>query len=279
MSASVEQRQLSNAEYHATDCVSRSALELFRKSKRRYWAKYIARTLIEEPGPALQLGSLVHTLVLEPELAGLQYAVAPKCDRRTKEGKAAWADFVAGADGREVVDEATWEQAQAVAGAVRDNPVAARLLAMEGPVEESRFWLHTQTGRGCKSRPDKIIPEQNLIVDLKTTRDATPEGFARAAATYGYARQAAWYSLGEEMLTGRRPKMVFIAVETAPPYEVGVYELSDADVDRGLGQVSAAMLALDACLNSGEWFAEHERQIVELQLPRYSAYADEYVAF
>jgi divinyl protochlorophyllide a 8-vinyl-reductase len=34
------------------------------------------------------------------------------------------------------------------------------------------------------------------VVDLKTGRDASPTGFARAIGQYGYALQAAWYLAG-----------------------------------------------------------------------------------
>ena len=84
---------LTNAQYHALASVSHSSLECFRRSKRTYRAKYIDKTLVHEQTPAMQLGSLVHAMVLEPHKVSDLYVVPPKCDRRTTVGKQAYADF------------------------------------------------------------------------------------------------------------------------------------------------------------------------------------------
>ena len=44
--------------------------------------------------PAMKFGSAIHMNVLQPEEFHINYAVAPKFDKRTKQGKANHAEFV-----------------------------------------------------------------------------------------------------------------------------------------------------------------------------------------
>ena len=78
---------MTEEEYNALDAVRRSALWEMRKSPAHYLYKV---THPEEPTPALLFGVAAHMAVLEPERFQAEYIVAPKIDRRTKEGKEAW---------------------------------------------------------------------------------------------------------------------------------------------------------------------------------------------
>ena len=60
-------------------------------------------------------------------------------------------------------------------------------------------------------------------MDLKTTTDASPKGFAKSVASFRYHVQAAHY-----LAAGLFDKFIFIAVEKEAPYAVACYEL-DAD--------------------------------------------------
>ena len=84
----------SAAEYHADySRVSNSMLSVFRQSRRRYFQRFVEQSMpAPEPTAAMQLGSLVHTLLLEPDDAA-KLVVAPKVDRRTKAGKEEWQAF------------------------------------------------------------------------------------------------------------------------------------------------------------------------------------------
>jgi exodeoxyribonuclease VIII len=59
-----------------------------------------------EKTPALVMGSLFHTLVLEENEFTARYAVLPDIDRRTKEGKIIYSEFEQASGGRDLVKEA-----------------------------------------------------------------------------------------------------------------------------------------------------------------------------
>lgn len=234
---------ISNAEYHADPAVSASHLHAIAKSPYHYWSRYLdPNRKPVEPTTAMRLGSLVHCAVLEPDELLQRYAVA--ADRRTKAGKEQ-AERMA-ADGIEAVSELDMALALSMASSVRSHPAAAALLK-QGKAEQSFWWDDQQTGLRCKCRPDWYY--QTTVVDLKTTTDASPAGFAKSVATFRYHVQASHYLAG---LHGAE-RFVFIAVEKTAPYAVAVYELDAAALAAGEQLRQRDMRIIADCQATKEW--------------------------
>ena len=97
------------------------------------------------------------------------------------------------------------------------------------------MWKDPETGLMCKGRIDLLTTYEGdqVVCDLKSTRDASPHSFARDMALYGYFRSLAWYQLGLAVLTGEEFMCALVAVEKQPPYATVVYELDDRSVAIG----------------------------------------------
>ena len=169
-------------EYHSAPGISSSGISLILKSPRKYWHEYVSDNRSRESSPAQVLGSLVHTICLEPDTFEKRYAVMPKVDRRTKEGKETYASFIARALGRTMVDEEMLAQARAMALSVTSSQMFQKLHNFSGHVEDSVVWKDPHSGALLRSRPDYY--NDFCILDVKTTDDASPEGFARSIAKY-----------------------------------------------------------------------------------------------
>jgi hypothetical protein len=77
-------------------------------------------------------------------------------------------------------------------------------------------------------KPDIRIPELGMIVDLKTTTDASETGFPRSVRRFKYDWQAWWYLRGANAISHELyDKFVIIAIEKTPPYGVMLYELTE----------------------------------------------------
>lgn len=258
---------LPDPEYRAVDGLSQSILKHFAVSARRGKAA-MDRQLKIASEEALLVGRLVHTATLEPHLLDAEYVVAPSVDRRTKQGKAEYAAFLEGVGTRTVVSPSQMDLAQAIRDAVRAHPLASEILAAAGAAAEvSQFW--TTLGEPCKGRLDWLVPDWGgdpLIFDLKTTVDASPNGFARACANFKYHMQAYAYSEGYAQVTGVRPRFFFGAVEKEPPYDVALYELEEDAIDRGREIYLAAIETYQQAVQSGNWPGYSDR-VVRLSLP------------
>lgn len=254
---------LTNAEYHAHSAVSKSGLDMVRRSPLHYWNRYLnPDRVIEPPTPAMVLGSALHARVLEPHLFDDEYIVAPEgIDRRTKEGKLLWADFEAQAEGRTVLKAEDAAHIEAMAAAVHRHPAARTILRIPGQCEQSYFWIDPETGEECKCRPDWHSDDRRLIADVKTTEDASPAGFGRSVIKYRYNVQAAFYQqgLGAE-------QFVFIAVEKKPPYAVAVYATPQSAIDRGLRDAMEDLRRIATCRAANVWPAYGD-EIQGLRLP------------
>jgi hypothetical protein len=232
------------------------------------------------PSAAMKLGTVAHALTLGTPLAVSVLDFETRT--RTKAYMAAEAGAIAA--GNMPVLRKDWEEAQAIAHAVRSHPTAAGLLA-GADTEVSGFWTDPEFRIWQRMRMDALALDWAMptIVDLKSTKDASKEGFAKSVADYGYHRQDVHYRQGLAALLKvsdwRDIDFVFICVETEPPYLVAVYRVSDGtpgehgqptpdDVGLGLEQMRAARERFRYCSEAGIW-PGYSEEIERLELPRY----------
>ena len=251
------------ADYLAVDALSNSGIQRFRRSPAHYQA-YLSQP--HRDTPALRFGRIIHTATLEPDKCKL--AVAPDVDRRTKDGKATWAAFQADNQDADIV---TAEEMAAVAGiqeSITAHPAAHALLAHPGHAEASFFWTDPASGVQLKGRADYLRTD-GIIVDLKTTDDASPDNFARSVAKYGYHYQAALYEQGLTACGIDVTGFIFVAGEKSPPFAVACYMLDAESVGSAQADLPGVLRRFADCQQSGLWPA-YSTRIETLTLPRWA---------
>lgn len=155
---------------------------------------------------------------------------------------------------RTVLSQEVWDQLHAMRDAVMSHPAASALLTkVPGVAEQSVYWHDPITGVLCRCRPDWWRSD-DVLVDLKSTEDASPEGFAKSIANWRYDVQAPYYLDGVQIATGRKPRgFVFVAVEKKAPYAVGVYVLDAESLELGRAQYQHDLKIYAECQRSGQW--------------------------
>lgn len=211
-----------------------------------------------ERSDSLDLGWLVHLAVLEPDRYAAEIVVPPKVDRRTKAGKALWAEWEAAHPAAMLVDEGQQAKVDAIRSSLLGHPTAWEFLSGPGSNELSLVWEESNTA--CKARIDRVgkIGEWAVVGDLKTTRNAALRAVERDIHAYGYHIQAAHYLAGLEALAPQPPgnprrRFVWLVVETEPPYLTAVYEIDDSALDEGEARRQRALRAWRTCRESGVW--------------------------
>lgn len=260
------------ADYHAWEAVSHSALKTLRDKTPAHLA--YERAHPREATPAMRLGAAIHMAVLEPAEFDSRYCQGPE-DARTKEGKARLAEILAWNPQADILRGPDWSTCHGVAWAVRNHPTARLLL--DGETECSAAW--EQDGLLCKARFDAVSKDTRTIVDLKTTRDASPDGFGRAIFNLGYHIQAAHYLRGAEALGMGIRHFVLIAVETEPPHLVATYRLQDGAVAAGAEELDGLLGRYAECVRTNRW-PGYPVEPVEITIPEWAmreAYALEEV--
>jgi hypothetical protein len=257
-----------NEEYHRgqdwRDMMNASSLKHLRRSAAHYLA---AKENPIDPTPAMILGSLVHCAVLEPERFAAETILQPeKFDRRTKAGKEAAAEFEARAEGKTVL---TVDQDAICTGIINSlfsgRHETARKLLEGGKPEVSFAWEDAMTGQMSKCRVDWLRSD-NIMVELKSTADASHKAFMRQCANLDYDLSAAWYRGGVKAVTGEKMDYVFIVVETSAPFEIAVYTPDDAFIENGKAKIRQALETYTKAKESGI-FAGYADEVTELELP------------
>ena len=259
---------MTEKEYRKNPAISRSELWHIRESPQKF--KYYKENP-PEPTPSLMFGQVFHKMLLEPVTFDDEFVVAPEVNRRTKDGKQMWEDFVA--EKQTIIPEEMYAKAKEMCEAVKREPLAVKLL--NGEAEVPFFWTDEMTGEACKCRVDVLNTSysQPIIVDVKTTADASTDSFIRSAINYGYDFQAAMYFNGVAKNIGKKPLFVFIAVEKEPPYAVNILQADELMLQRGYDLFREYIGIYHDCKVSGNWYGYLGRlnQINNLALPSYLA--------
>lgn len=221
------------------------------KSPYHFWKQtpYNEKAESFEPTASMKFGTLCHLLLLENDKFQDKYSVAPKCDRRTKEGKAIWDAFIAESAGKEVVSEDDFIKATNMMEALKGHQSALKLVSKGYSESEVYFDLFDMP---YKAKLD--YARDGLIIDYKTTQDASPEGFMRSVAQYGYHRQDYIYRQAYKAKNGKDAVgMIFIVQDVNEPEAIGIYNLDDITRETAEAEVRTATAQIKDRLAKGEW--------------------------
>jgi exodeoxyribonuclease VIII len=220
---------ISLKEYHALPGWSKTRLDLIHRSPAHM---VYAMENPKDSTPAMAFGSALHCAVLTPAIYHEQYAIAPECDKRTKDGKNIFAEFEEKNHGKDIISAIQAGQIEQMKQAIFAHPLASQLL-QNGEAEQSFFWIDKTTGLQCKARPDYLRYDE-ICIDLKTTEDATFKAFQRSFYNYRYHVQGAFFIDGIFQATQMQcSDFVIIAIEKEPPFGIMVYRFDDLSIDTG----------------------------------------------
>lgn len=244
---------LPNAEYHgAKEWLGSTSLKtLALKTPAHYKHESTHQVFKDE----WNIGTAAHALILEGDTSNIEVLDFPNyLTKAAKEAKAA-----AIADNKQPLLAKEWVEVQAMRDAVMAHPVARKLFTGHIP-ERSIFWEHE--GMRYKCRPDAL--HYDLIVDLKTTVNASPDEFGKKAFDFGYFISAAHYQNGVEKLTGDKLPFVFVNVEKTAPYLVSVVELDEDAFEMGNQMIERGARIYKECAETGNWPGYPTRETTSL---------------
>ena len=254
----------SDFDYRREEGENQSSLKKILDSPAHYQA---AKKFKLIPTPAMEIGTALHCRSLDGEKAfNAQYVKKPQgLSLATKEGKE-W--------------KAKLGRKKALAQGGKDDPWGAvegmheslsRLTWFSGTGAEyikynevSIYW--DWNGVQCKARLDRVLVDEGIVLDLKTTDSIEPEMFTKKVVSLGYDFQAAYYAKAAEAAYGKPFKFIFVAVERKAPYTVDLFEVSPAMMEEGLVKCEMALHQWKQCQAAGLW-PNREPQIRQLEYP------------
>jgi hypothetical protein len=94
------------------------------------------------------------------------------------------------------------------------------------------FWTDPTTGLKLKTRPDICKRKKNVLVNIKTAEDGSPQAFSRELVKYDYPMQAAHEITGclEMGAIESIDNYFWLVVEKKPPFNATIYEFTQEDI-------------------------------------------------
>ena len=240
---------------HGKEYFSPSQLKSLYKGADEF-QMYLDRKYVANKG--MELGTLIHTLILEPDMFDKRYAVfdddavidgilkempeekrAKARPTTSKKYTNAVAEFKKEAGSKTVINKKLYDKAQSIVDKVKFSGVYDSFFTGgEAEVTKTKTveYVNGVFNALCIIDYDK----PHMSVDLKTTSNKDLSKFKYDADAFGYDIQAS--------VTNRiNGKPFFIvAVQTVEPYKIGVFECSIHFMQRGNDKVNKALLNYEA---------------------------------
>ncbi len=249
--------QASEGEYRLWPAANYSALKEFR-----YTPAHVYQYLADPPAstPPMELGTALHTAILEPEMFDERY-VRGAAGNLTRKGprdennaiKAEHAD-------KTLIRDADWPKIVAMRDEVWRHPRAQEVLGGDGYNECAYLWEDPGTGLACKARVDRIGMSREgwpVVVDYKTFGEKggrlTQHAIESVIFDRLYHIQAAHYLNGLNAISAFQRRYALLFQEKEAPFAVRMVEIDFAALELGKRQVARWLAQFKQCHDSGEW--------------------------
>lgn len=259
---------LDSDSYHQSEGYSRSQLMHFLKTPSHFYYETHLKTEKKPPTPAMVFGSLVHTLVLEPENFALEYAVLPEINKRTKAGKAEFEAFEAENASKIIVTKQQLNEALQISESAMADKYIEQAIS-NAQIEPSIFFT-SSNGIQYKARPDAY--KNGVVYDLKTTETASVQHIERESINRGYYLQAGMIKCALESVGMEFKHTTIIAIEKSPPYAARMLQLRKECIDYGERLFKSIDRRLAVCLQDGN-FEGYEPAM--LSVPKYAVWEED----
>lgn len=288
---------MSNADYHAHPALGSSGMKVLLKSAKKYWNEYVnPNRKQKEQTAALKFGSQYDRLVLETETYFDYYMfsethklpLVPKLPKKKSETydqdvisyerdliiydqavieKNLYLHRVE-KSGKELIDQEDHDMAVAMRNELMAMPLS--FIIKEGVKQASLFWEEiiiiddAEVVIECKARPDIMLePEQNeyfpngVLLDLKSTRDASATGFGKQLFDLWYQLSAYHYKRGYskvfQLEKYQDVPWYWVCSEKEAPYESVYRPITQEQLIDGEYHAKKSLYAYAKAKSSGKW--------------------------
>lgn len=238
-------------EYRRIPALNSSKLKLLRKSPLHFKTAF---ELPPKPPTSIQQkafdkGKLFDMAVLDNIEIDEMVAIAPRMNKNSKAYKE-WLSMIP--SNKMIMTRKDLNDVKGMVEAAFKKQRFSEIFNNGNP-HRVVIWMDPETGIWCKAEIDWITND-GIIVDLKSTADASFWFFSRNAHRLGYVNQLAFYLQGVTAVTGiYHSDCLLAAVEKDPPYESMVYKPPFDIILNKIDENTDRMITVANCLATDEW--------------------------
>lgn len=241
--------------YERMDAINASSLKAALHSPLHFKAAWDAPP--GEETRAMRLGTMFHTLLLEPDRFDERYMPAPVNSRTNKEyGKQTKAYHEAQEHaesvGKQLASCDEVARMRLMRDAVMGNPMCRAAVERLTDAEITLVWR--DDGLACKARVDGLCAaDDGFALNVKTTERFSLGAIERQIYDLAYDLSEAWYRRGLRAVTGRSLPHYMLYVESKPPFDSALVRMGDRTLALGEVRVAAAVARIRKGFESGQW--------------------------
>lgn len=248
--------------------LSYSSLKEFKRSPMHF-LHYRNKPKDKEEKAALIFGGLLDCLLLTPDEFDSRYCILPEAfllkdcvaahgkeqgrlvyDKRNEEIEAAIANTE-----KVIISQDLYNQASTMRDIIWSHPIAMKIIQRVTDVQCTIPWKDKGTGLDVIGKFDGM--GEDIIFELKTTRDADPEAFMKDAYNLGYHIQCATY-LQAMHKRGKFPTFWYVVIEKTAPYGISVFRPSEEYVALGKQELDYLLKSFKLCLDMNKFGLGYE---------------------
>lgn len=248
--------ECSNKDYHAdTEYLSSSNIKLLLKDLPKFYKEKILGQKEQKENPNFDIGSYVHSLILEPHMTDLEFAYYSGWTKRGAEFDA----FKKENFGKTIISAPQRIKCLGYLDAYKKRKEATSLLV--GGLAELTICADIE-GISMKMRADYINIDAGYIADVKTTGySADHASFSLTAENLFYKLSGALYTAIAEKHFGKKFDFYFIVISKVDN-TCEVYKLSDASKEYGYRGIMDAAKIYKKCKATGIWENTVQKPVV-----------------
>lgn len=261
--------KITHEQYHSDlSAISNSQINEFERAPRAYHDKFILGNRDRDDTPALIFGRQFHELILEPEVFKNKYFTDKEIydlypDRTRKPFKDAMKEYSKQFEGKECIKSKDWVNLNGMLASLK-NTIAENAMSI-GDKEVTVCWIDPDTQLKCKAKIDYLAvweirdgPRKGekipIVLDVKTTMDASHRAFAKQIWNYKIYRQGKWYIDGATATTKIHfKKFGTIAIEKDAPYLYKFYEIPEWWLWAGDKEIRDILPKIQECKRTNIW--------------------------
>lgn len=244
---------ITDEEYLKIDAINYSSLKKFMVSPMHY--KYSQEDKALDTKEAFNVGRAIHHIALKPDTFNDNWIVSPVCDKRTKDGKQAYQDFLDSSNGKSVLAPDEFEIVSNCGKALLNNHYF-RYFFGNGTVHTECVIITEYAGVKIKGRLDAFNESTNIVMDIKSFNKPPEQNeVVREIFNRRYNYQAFIYRLLAKSITNEMPKFQWAFVEKQSPNAIAWYEYSDRLVsEQSVENIEESLCRFFNAKENNEWY-------------------------
>lgn len=265
-------RGLTEEQYNLLEGVRSSHLKKVLQSQAHYLH---AINNPSEQTEAMKLGTMIHMAILEPARFKETVVVTPDFgDMRSKTNREKRDAWISDNPEKTCISSDDSYVIAGICNALTKKKSFLKLIE-ENELEKEVSFQGQVGNTKTKCRADAIDIKKRVIVDIKSTKSATPEAMQYYVRDYGVDIQQAFYvatiekALGSSSFSWENWSSVIVAVEKSAPFESQVFEFPTHELVLAFKDVLLALNLIEEAKQSGVYRGYPD---IRLPLTRYRSH-------